>query len=101
MTRHRLTFTFDRTDVAAQVAAEALRRGCDVQAVINSVLARHFIERPEQRLAEQLEIVQGALRHLTSTPATRPLAPAPPVEELPAPVPVPRPLGERRKNAWE
>lgn len=106
MTR-RLTFTFSRADVAQAVAREALGRGCDPQAVINDVLARHFIERAEERLAEQLSVAQGVLRHLTGQPPARPPLAAPPLGETPIPMPIPVAVTtastqqQRKRNAWE
>lgn len=100
----RLTFTFSREDVAAAVQREALRRGCDPQAVINWALERHFIECAEQRLSEQLTITQGVVRHLTGqqgTPAARPHVEPEPFTPVPMPVAVAQPRQGIKKNPWE
>ena len=101
MSRRRLTFTFSRTDVATAVEREALLRGCDSQAVINEVLVRHFVERREQQLAEQLTLMQHVVQRLTVGVSQASPEPSPMPVAIPVPVPVPTIKTARRGNPWE
>jgi hypothetical protein len=111
---NRITFTFARGDVKDAVYALAMRRRCDVQAVINDILARAMLDGTEQRLADELRLVSEALelanRRAASVPSgyqnrypgsgdasTAGTQPTP----ISVPVPVPVVRSERKRNPWE